>query len=436
MRDELCILTALIMLWAMSVTVSAQTCPGSAGCLDPAFGGGNLVRVPNAGDYAGPILRQADGKLLAVATGSHISEGQYVTRLNADGSVDTTFAGDGTLNVLWKLVKGRDTYYGNVAAIGLQNIGGSERILVAGFNPMLSGKKVLTKRLRVDRLMADGSADISWGVNGTLQLNLNGAASLVVQPWDQKIVIGTGSTNQLIRLTASGQLDSSFGSGGVAGSTYPNELHLDGQGRILAAGWVNTAPNQGGIILTPSVTRHHSNGSRDTSFGNNGTVLAGFNTSYGYPDVSTDAFGNVILSSSSGGSTNTNFAVARFTESGVPDTTFSGDGIATFDFGGNRDIAMGCAPQADGSIVLVGNSVALGSGDGGADPAVVRFDYWGNPDITFGNLGGIVFPHTPGGEAFGSVLIEFDPLCLCEKIYAAGGNSTTNELLVTRMMTE
>ena len=52
---------------------------------------------------------------------------------------------------------------------------GTERIVIAGTSPMLSGNKIIVNRLRVDRFMPDGSYDPSFGVNGVAQVNIGSA---------------------------------------------------------------------------------------------------------------------------------------------------------------------------------------------------------------------------------------------------------------------
>jgi len=419
----------ILVLFGGNSLLFAQTCPG---CLDPSFGGGSIVRVPDVSTATiRDLVRQSsDGKIIALVPGHNIADGQRITRLNADGTVDTSFGPGGTLTFQWKVVQRNNTYYGSVLGLGVQNVGGTERILIAGDAPLLSGNKVIAKRLRVDRLMLSGSPDPSWGTNGTVLLNLDGAATLIVDPVDQSIVVGTGNTNQLIRLTAAGQLDTSFGSGGVANSTYPVRLHIDAQRRILVAGWVT---NRNGTLSTPTVTRHKPDGKLDTSFGSNGTARVGFNLGTAYVSVSTDSFNHVIFSNSTGTSDTTDFGVERFTDSGIPDPTFSGDGIATIDFNGQRDLAMASAPQSDGSIVIVGNTAVVGTGNG-SDIAVARLDYYGNLDVTFGSGGRIVFPHTPGGESMSTILMVTDPNWTGERFYAAGINSQANQLLVARFL--
>jgi uncharacterized delta-60 repeat protein len=427
MKNFLISLLLPILLFA---SVAAQ--PGS---LDATFGNGGISRIADAAaSSVGSFVRQADGKLIAIAGSSNIRDGNQLTRLNADGSLDTSFANGGNIRFNWQLTQGRNTYYGAASAFALQEIGGSERILVAGNAPVLSGKKVVTNRMRIVRLMPDGSFDSSWGVNGVLQLNLNGAGSIAVQPADQKIVVATGSNSEVIRLTSTGQVDSSFGTGGI--TTIPSWItfiKFDVAGRILVVGAIDTAARSA-VSFSAAVTRLTANGIKDVSFGTNGTAIAGFKVRYIYMNLSLDSFGNVIVGTSTGDTdSTTDFAVVRFTASGVRDSTFGNNGVKLIDFNSQRDIGFGVSTQSDGKIVIVGNTVAIPPG-GTTDMALARLDYYGNLDTNFGNGGRIILPHTAGGEGLNAVMTSTDSLCNCEKIFAAGINAGNDELLVAKFL--
>jgi uncharacterized delta-60 repeat protein len=79
------------------------------------------------------------------------------------------------------------------------------------------------------------------------------------------------------------------------------------------------------------------------------------------------------------------FMVARFNTDGSLDTSFDGDGIQAVDFGSYADFAYGVALQADGKIVVAGNSYQ--NDTTGDDFAVARLNPDGSLDVTFGNSG-------------------------------------------------
>src|SRR5947208_2656862 len=73
-----------------------------------------------------------------------------------------------------------------------------------------------------------------------------------------------------------------------------------------------------------------------------------------------------------------------FTAAGDLDTSFSGDGKLTTDFGSKQDFALGLALQADGKIVAAGVSAANGT-----NPkfALTRYNADGTLDTTFSGDG-------------------------------------------------
>ena len=76
------------------------------------------------------------------------------------------------------------------------------------------------------------------------------------------------------------------------------------------------------------------------------------------------------------------FALARYNPNGSLDTSFSGDGKQTTDFGGS-DAANGVALQGDGKIVAVGRGAAA-TGD---DFALARYNPNGSLDTSFSGDG-------------------------------------------------
>ena len=65
--------------------------------------------------------------------------------------------------------------------------------------------------------------------------------------------------------------------------------------------------------------------------------------------------GKIVAVGAGSGAATSNFALARYNPNGSLDTSFSGDGKLTTDFGG-VDEANGVAIQADGKIVAVGDT--------------------------------------------------------------------------------
>jgi uncharacterized delta-60 repeat protein len=131
-----------------------------------------------------------------------------------------------------------------------------------------------------------------------------------------------------------------------------------------------------------AVARYNESGSLDTSWSPDGWRETDFGgTQQGVNDVAIQANGKIVVA----GQTDAGFAVARYNTNGTLDATFSGDGKQTTAFGGQSDVATGVAIQDDGRIVVGGHA----SFDGAAlrDFAVARYNPDGSLDTTFSGDG-------------------------------------------------
>ncbi len=119
------------------------------GTLDPDFGGDGRVTLPGGGS-ARAVLVQPDRKIV-VAGNAMGSAMMTITRLKPNGSLDTTFAGDGTANI----------DFGSLADVAngavLQPDG---KIVVAGYT------QAATTGILVARVNANGSPDATFGATG------------------------------------------------------------------------------------------------------------------------------------------------------------------------------------------------------------------------------------------------------------------------------
>ncbi|HEY8402551.1 MAG TPA: T9SS type A sorting domain-containing protein [Cytophagaceae bacterium] len=173
------------------------------------------------------IAIQSDGKILAGGwfTSFNGISRNYIIRLNADGSVDSSF-NIGTGASSW------------VYSIAIQTDG---KILAGGLFTNFNG----VSRNRIVRLNADGSVDNSFNI-GT------GASSAVYSiaiQQDGKILAGgsfntfNGVTrNYIVRLNADGSVDNSFNIG-TGASTWVKAIAIQSDGRILAGGEFTTYNN-------------------------------------------------------------------------------------------------------------------------------------------------------------------------------------------------
>jgi uncharacterized delta-60 repeat protein len=330
------------------------------GSLDTSFGSGGKVTTDFGGfDAASAVAIQPDGKI--IAAGRSGSGDFALARYNPDGSLDSSFGSGGKVTTDFG---GFDSAFG----VALQADG---KIVAAGQGAS-SGDFALA------RYNPDGSLDPTFGSGGKVTTDFAPfeAATAVTIQADGKIVT-TGSTSSgdfaLLRYKPDGSLDTSFGSGGIVSTTFGfasafgGALALQPDGKIIAAGRAGTD-----FLLARF---NPADGSLDSSFGSGGIATTSFGGA-----VFDAAFGVVLQPNgkivAAGGTFNSfsppaaDFALARYMPDGSLDSSFGSGGTLTTDFGG-FDIGFGVALQADGKIV------AAGQGGSGSDFALAR--YLGDP---------------------------------------------------------
>jgi uncharacterized delta-60 repeat protein len=254
-----------------------------------------------------------------------------------------------------------------------------------------------------------GSLDFTFNASGTPGFRIDNptggpdqkdyATAIAFQP-DGKILVGGRSENDeyflLVRYTAAGALDNTFGNGGVVFvRSEPNNaavgygMVLQPDGKIVMAGW--NWPNND---LDFCLMRFNSDGSLDNSFGTGGKVT----TAIGPGDdearnLVIQPDGKIVVTGFSfNASGNADYVVARYTAAGALDNTFGTGGIVRTDIN-SYDIPEGIAiDNTTGAITIAGTSNAdydeLGKHHTGVgDFTVVRYTSAGVLDGTFGTGG-------------------------------------------------
>jgi uncharacterized delta-60 repeat protein len=318
------------------------------------------------------------------------------------GSLDPTFGTGGIAQVSFP---GTGTSVA-AQAMALQPDG---NIVLAG--SQLSGAGTF---FALARLTTSGELDPTFGTGGrvvTPGVGNNAQANAVVLQPDGKIVVAGSANGEmgLARYLPDGTLDPGFGTGGIVTTSFPgdtaqaNALALDASGRIVAAGMVGTSKPQGEEF---ALARYLPDGSLDQTFGTDGRVI----TTFGVPGedlaqanaVAIQPDGRIVatgpVNNPLGGGGA--FATARYTTSGALDPTFSGDGKVTTN-AGDEGGATSLVLQPNGDIVLGGVTTQPNPPGIQAFFALVRYDSSGELDPSFGT-GGIV--QTPWAGADGPEL--------------------------------
>ncbi|WP_297696753.1 DUF2341 domain-containing protein, partial [uncultured Eudoraea sp.] len=361
------------------------------GTLDTSFGGDGIVSTDGGamGNVATTVAIQNDGKIVvAGSTGDGLSDDFAVLRYNSDGTPDTTFDGDGMVTTSFSA--GLDQAY----SIQIQPGG---EILVLGTSS--NGTE-----LTMARYNADGSLDTSFDGDGKLTASfpagLQNPDSVLLQSDGKILVSGTQYVVDhhqlaLARFDANGNIDTSFDGDGLAtvyvgsgGNDYPGGLTQQADGKILLVGrsWNGTTGD-----ADFSVVRFNTNGSLDTSFSGDGMLTTAIGTGdERAADVVVQPDGKILVAGYSDNGSDNEFAVVRYDANGTLDSSFGTGGQVTTNFGSGDDYVSSIQLQPDGKIVVVGDA-----GDfAGQDIALVRYNADGTLDDSFAVVNGLYATQT------------------------------------------
>ena len=367
-------LPALLVAAIATGAVAAAPAAASTFRPDRSFGSRGIVTTTVKGvslnAYDAVAVR---GGKTVVAGQSSTSKGVtqvVVARYLKSGKLDRSFAGKGIYKSAFPSSKGPFV----ARAVGVQPRTG--KIVVAGGYG--EGSVLLM------RLTSSGKLDKTFGPSrsGTVTRAVGDVAGAVAFGADGRIIVGSSNQNVngrpfvLVGFTASGNRDSSFGSGGLV------QLIFWDPAQASSAGLNNLAVTRGGQIIGSShldyiggdghgsagVFRLDSSGRPVESFGSGGHVeLARADANGTFPfwwpaGMTIDSAGRITITGDGTGvaaSSKGAVRAVRITGSGQIDTSFgpSGDGWAISD--GVSDGAQplsGAAPTAGGGLAIgVGN---------------------------------------------------------------------------------
>jgi uncharacterized delta-60 repeat protein len=346
------------------------------GSLDTSFDGDGVV-LTSFGfyfDQAYSVAIQSDGKIVAAGSTTESrspdAEDLAIARYNTDGSLDTSFDGDGRVITLIGTPTNR------IYSIAIQSDG---KIVAGGWG----------NGFGLFRYNTDGSLDSSFDGDGKViasdgapQLDKYEINSVAIQSDGKIVAAGTNhsispGSEVLFRYNMDGSLDTSFDGDGrvytsLVGSNGDRTLGIQSDGKIVAMGLGPSNP----YLL--AISRYNANGSYDTSFDGDGRVFTSLGTGYHSGDdaqVAIQPEGKIVIASSGLNGTGADFVLGRYNMDGSLDTSFDSDGFVVTDFGlwtGNSLRAV--AIQQDGKIVTAGNAMA-------------RYNPDGTPDTSFAGTG-------------------------------------------------
>lgn len=407
----------------------------SNGSIDTSFDGDGIVftnSVTGSSSLA-DIKQQSDGKIVGTGWVNWNGDRDFViTRYTSAGAIDTLF-GIGGFNWVSFSSYSKDT----ANAMAIQNDG---KIVVVGDSFLGT-----TSQFAVARLISAGSPDTTFDADGKVLLSLgtSAEANAVAVQSDGKILVGgtalTGGLSGvyrsvIARLKTNGNLDTTYGSGGtvtIGGGDFDSVVYSlaiqPSTGKVIAAGY-----EDGNF----AVARINTNGTLDTSFGTAGKVLIPVAADIDDYDQATSVVlqsdGKIVI----GGHVNDvafpyegGFALARLTASGNLDTSFNSDGkVVTL-------IPPAITPRLS-KIVLEssGKIVAVGSTNNNPQKIViVRYDTNGSLDTGFGT-GGILIPDVwlKSEEATTALIQSDQKIVVGGSANAAYSEATDRTLLLAR----
>ena len=264
-------------------------------------------------DVVFAVALQSDGKILVGGDFTSYNGNtayNYLVRLNANGTLDTSFNSGGTgFNV---------ENYNNVRTILVQP---DNKILVAGYLSYYNNDGAAARE--IIRLNPDGSKDTNFNnPNLSVGTNQNATIHTIALQSDNKILVGGdfttlsgGRQNSLVRLNTNGLKDNYFSIGaGFNGTVFATIVQSDG--KILVGGLYNTHNGKTSKYLE----RLNVDGSKDTSF----LIGAGFEENNSIRAIKLQPDGKILV----GGSFrsfngNTQNGLIRLNTDGTKDNLFN-----------------------------------------------------------------------------------------------------------------
>jgi uncharacterized delta-60 repeat protein len=401
------------------------------GSLDTAFDFDGIATTditPTQNDNVSSIAIQPDGRIVAVGNND---TSFVVVRYMANGSLDTSFDGDGILT----------TSISNIGSSSVANsvvidtFGVDQKIVVTGYT-FNSGTGF---DIAVARYNLNGSLDGSFDSDGIVVTSIGNGADFgysgVIQQSNGKIVVAGSSRRTVggnsirdfaaIRYEDDGSLDASFDGDGIVttpietGDAQARAIAFVSGGKLLLAGHSSKTSEQDAQDNF-TLVQYNADGTLDTTFDADGKVITPWNfnpsTARG---IAVQSDGKLIVVGTALNGSNNDFAVVRFNTNGTLDTTFNFSGKLRTNFGGN-DAAFAVAIQTDGKILVAGSTL---NGLSDSDFAVARYNANGSLDTGFG-LGGLVrTPLSSRQDEIHSIAVQTDG-----KIIVAGytGNTSTD----------
>lgn len=381
---------------------------GTDGCAEwQVFGASSLGDT--FGNAGNPVTVDAQNRIYVTGTSIDGSANVWlsVTRLNTNGTVDTTYATNGIF-----------TYRsgGSTAGYGIA-IDSSGRAVVCGNQGggVSAGPAVLL------RLTTAGALDTSFGTGGVVTEDMGGnhgawygvtfdASGNIVVCGEQASVSANSESGEIARYTSAGVLDTTFNSTGKVNVTRSGggncqfvQPLIQGNGKIVAVGRSSVT----GAMVRIFAFRCSSAGVTDTTFNATGQKEQVFSTLL---DGNYNGFAGAAFTSPNDSTNSARKLIVGFTF-GVDNASSYAAGLCVFNLNspgsvniGSLDLSFGqvfngaaihhgggvmtyigaMIPQPGGKLIMAGWTSDAKAGNA-CDWTIIRTDQFGLLDRTFGD---------------------------------------------------
>jgi uncharacterized delta-60 repeat protein len=329
---------------------TAEIREGKPGSLDKSFGDRGLVKSDFG--LGAAFAWDAEGRLVVAYNPPSTPLGRdfdfALRRATASAERDPTFGGGGAVR----------TDLGGVERVDALAIVSGGKILVGG-----STDRDGVVDFAVARYLPDGELDRSFG-SGRGFVTFDGSGDDVVSAFVERgdgRILAVGRSNGRIavaQLDETGALDATFGDGGIASTDLVDAVRaaaIDEQGRLVVA-------RCRGAAGRVSLTRFTASGRVDSAFGSGGSIATSLlpplydHSRTQAPVLSLRPDGRILIAGVSARGDDRDFTVIRFDASGRPDPTFGRSGTATYGFDDESESVSAMAVDEDGRILVVGNA--------------------------------------------------------------------------------
>ncbi|MGK3991772.1 delta-60 repeat domain-containing protein [Sorangium sp. So ce1024] len=415
--------------------------------------GGGTGAEPWEDGFAGVVAldEAADDRFWAVAfddesrvyAAGHVAvEGDThmaVARFNTDGTLDTTFGTNGIARI--NVVEGGTTE--TARGIVVQSSG---KVVLAGNVEHDPSATPADADLAVVRFNADGTLDTTFGDDGVAIVDLGaGDGSTGDLLWgvdrdaDDGLVLFASKKAEdradrdraIVKLTADGDLDTTFATEGVHTldvdglnlGDNPRNGFVQADGKIVSSGYTSVGGRNQIVLL-----RLNADGTPDTTFSSDGVLRlspfpVGMAEAYGAARQSdgkyvTTGYGRAEESGA------VDLVSFRVTPTGGFDASWGVGGGVVLDVAGDNDRGRNLLVLPDDRVVMVGSATPA---TGNVDAMIAVYDKNGAPDTSFDASGHRLYSFERADDAFFGVAVSPDGAWLAAVGYRSDGNGPEDD---------